>query len=99
MKRSVPRLSGHAKRVARAELIGLDCEVVQSPDAGLVGLRGEVVDETMHTLTLRIGGPGGRCVQVAKHAGTFRFAGDGDVVDIDGRAIRFRPEDRTKKVK
>lgn len=101
MKRSVPRLQGPAKSVARGELIGLHATVHDSPDAGIVGLSGDVVGETLHTLTLRVGGPGGRRVQLAKAACVFAFwAPDRDEpVLVDGRAIQFRPQDRTKKVR
>ncbi len=102
MKRSVPRLQGPAKALARGEFIGLHATVDDSPDAGLVGLSGTVVDETLHTLTLRPGGPGTRRVQVAKAACVFAFStpgSDREPVRVEGRAIQFRSQDRTKKVR
>lgn len=100
MKKKIPRLSGAAKAVARGELIFLPVEVVQASDAGLVGLQGTVVDETLHTLTVRVGDPGGRRVQVPKAGCTFRLTlPEGGTVDVEGRAIAFRSEDRTKKVR
>lgn len=95
MKRTVPKLSGAARKLAKAEIIGLSVKIATANDAGLVGLEGELVDETLHTVTLRIDGPGGRRVQVGKIATTFAF---GDIL-VDGAAIDFRSEDRTKKVK
>ena len=98
MKRTVPRLEGAAKQVGKGELIGRDCRVAKANDAGIVGLEGEVVDETLHTLTLRL--VSGRRVQLAKPGATFSFLGNqGDWIDVDGRAIEFRPEDRSKKVR
>lgn len=101
MKRTVPRLHGPAKAVARGELIGLHATVHDSPDEGIRGLSGDVVDESLHTLTLRVGGPGGRRVQVAKAACVFAFRAPGrdEPVLVEGRAIEFRPQDRTKKVR
>lgn len=101
MKRRVPRLSGAARNLARAELIGLECRVAASGDAGIVGLAGEVVDETLHTITLRVGGAGGRRVQLAKVGTTFalRPQPERDWIEVDGAAIEFRPTDRTKKVR
>jgi ribonuclease P protein subunit POP4 len=100
MKRHVPRLGGRAAAFAKTELVGLEAAVVRSTDPGLVGLHGVVVDETLHTLTLRTGSPGGRRVQVAKAACTFAFQVPGqDPVVVEGRAIEFRSEDRTKKVR
>ncbi len=97
MKRTVPRLEGAARTVAKGELVGLPVEVVESPDAGIVGLTGRVVDETLRTLTIRRSD--GREMQLAKAACTFRFQSEQGAVDVPGRAIEFRPEDRTKKVK
>lgn len=101
MKRRVPRLDGIAKKLAKGELIGLEARIAKANDDGLVGLRGELVDETLHTLTLRIGGPGGRRMQLAKSGTTWevRTSPERDWVRIDGRAIGFRPADRTKKVR
>ncbi len=99
MKRSVPRLAGAAKAFARSELIGSQATIVASPDPTLVGLGGRVVDETLRTLVID---RGDRRVRVAKAACTFEFrAPDSDrgPVRVDGRAIEFRPEDRTKKVR
>lgn len=97
MKRTVPRLDGPAKAVARGELIGLEARVAASGDAGLVGLAGTVVDETLRTFTLRR--PDGRQVRVGKQGSTFEFATANGPVAIDGAALEFRPEDRTKKVR
>lgn len=97
MKRTVPRLEGPARAVARGELIGLAAVVVASGDPGLVGLSGEVVDETLRTLSLRRGD--GRVVRLGKRGATFEFATATGPVRIDGAAIEFRPEDRTKKVR
>ncbi|MGB0653293.1 MAG: ribonuclease P protein component 1 [Thermoplasmatota archaeon] len=100
MKRSVPRLAGPAKAFARSELVGKTATVVASPDDGILGLSGQVVDETLHTLVVRT--VVGRRIRLAKAACTFEFQTPGsgrDPVRVDGRAIGFRSEDRTKKVR
>jgi ribonuclease P protein subunit POP4 len=98
VKRTVPRLDGAAKMLGKGELIGLQCAIQKANDAGIVGLTGEVVDETLHTLTLRLAA--GRRVQLAKSGSVFSFLGNqGNWISIEGRAIEFRPEDRPKKVK
>lgn len=101
MKRQVPRLSGEAKRIAKGELIGLTAKVSTSSDKALEGLQGDVVDETLHTLTIRTGGPGGRRFQVPKAGNVFAFHDirTGAWVDVEGRAIVYRSWDRTKKVR
>ena len=97
MKRTVPRLEGPAKAVARGELIGLAASVVESADKGLVGLAGTVVDETLRTISLRRAD--GRIVRVGKRESTFEFATAKGPVRVVGAAMEFRPEDRTKKVR
>jgi ribonuclease P protein subunit POP4 len=97
VKRTVPRLDGPAKAVARGELIGLAAAIVESADKGLVGLAGEVVDETLRTLSLRRAD--GTIVRVGKRESTFEFATAKGTVRVVGAAMEFRPEDRTKKVR
>src|SRR5947209_7024858 len=100
MKRTVPRLSGPARAYARSELIGLDARVAASTDPQSVGVAGTLVDETLRTVTLRVGGAGGRRLRLSKAAVTLEFRRPGqDPVRVEGRAIEFRPEDRTKKVR
>ena len=98
--------------VARHELIGLEVEV-RSAHAGWNGLSGKVVDETKHTFLVetasgsvdadeasagRVRKPG-RELLVPKAGQGFVFrVGDSSFV-IRGDEIRFRPEDRTKKVR
>ncbi|MHB1261222.1 MAG: ribonuclease P protein component 1 [Thermoplasmatota archaeon] len=97
MKRTVPRLEGPAKALARGELIGLTASIVDSTDRGLAGLAGEVVDETLRTLSLRRAD--GRVVRVGKRESTFEFTTDKGPVRVVGAGMEFRPEDRTKKVR
>lgn len=97
MKRTVPRLDGSARTIARGELIGLPVRVAAANDAGLVGLSGTVVDETLRTLTVRRGD--GRESVLSKEGSTFEFTTPQGKVTVVGGAIVFRPEDRTKKVR
>lgn len=97
MKRTVPRLEGPARSVARGELIGLPVRITAASDAGLVGLSGTVIDETLRTLTIRR--DDGRESRISKPGTTFEFTTPKGKVTVDGRAIEFRPEDRTKKVR
>lgn len=97
MKRTVPRVDGPARTIARGELIGLPVRVAAANDAGLVGLSGTVIDETLRTLTVRR--EDGRESRLSKTGTTFEFATKQGPVRIEGAAIEFRPEDRTKKVR
>lgn len=76
------------ENLPRHELIGLECEVVESEDEGQVGISGEVLDETQSML--RIGDK-----EVEKETGVFRFTlPSGEKVKVDGSLINKRPEER-----
>jgi len=85
------------RNLAKHELIGLPVRVVRSADRSLDGVSGRVVDETRNMLVLRRDGDG-RQLRVAKELCTFRFGlPGGRTAELDGSAIRFRPEDRVKR--
>ncbi|MCU0859816.1 MAG: ribonuclease P protein subunit [Thermoplasmata archaeon] len=80
----------------RREFIGLEVEVLASTCDGYVGLKGRVVDETRNMLTVETGG---RERAVPKDCCEFRFVEGGRAHVVSGKDIRFRPEDRIKKVR
>jgi ribonuclease P protein subunit POP4 len=84
------------RNILRHELIGLEAEVIDSPNKCLVGIKGLILDETRNTLLL--GEPGGSKKRVLKHLAVFRIKlPDGTVVRVDGRVLVGAPEDRLKK--
>ncbi len=86
-----------AKNLLYSTFIGLEAEIANSSQRGLIGLRGKVVDETKNMIVIE--NEGGRAVSVPKNSSTFRFiCEDGEKVDVDGRDIQFRPHERPKKV-
>jgi RNase P/RNase MRP subunit p29 len=97
VKRTVPRLDGAARSIARGELIGLPVRVAAANDAGIVGLSGTVIDETLRTITVRR--VDGRESRLSKTGTTFEFTTATGKAVVQGAAIEFRPEDRTKKVR
>lgn len=82
--------------LARAEFIGLQVQVIDASDPGLIGISGRVVDETKNTLVIRTSH---KEVVVPKRIATFRFTFKDEEVDLRGSVIAFRPEDRPKKVR
>jgi len=76
------------------EWIGLEVEVVDSPNPSEIGIRGIVVDETMRTLKIKTEKG---LKTVAKKGRTFRVRFGGKVLRVKGDLIAFRPEDRIKK--
>lgn len=77
------------------ELIGLRVKVVNSTHQGYVGITGRVLDETMNMLYIET--PKG-VKAVPKEVSTFLFTlPSGELVEVEGWAIKARPEDRVKR--
>ena len=84
------------QNVFRHELIGLKVEVALSYHVGFKGIKGKVVDETRNTI--KIEDDEGNEKTVPKKAVTFHFKlPDGKKVEIEGKILVARPEDRIKK--
>ena len=81
--------------IVQHEFIGLEAKVARSSNPHLVGIAGKVFDETRNTFTIL---HGDRRKVIVKDTAAFEFAlPDGAVVEIDGKVIMGRPEDRLKK--
>jgi ribonuclease P protein subunit POP4 len=78
----------------RHELIGLVVEIYDSTDPTLKSLKGRIVDESKQTLLIEVGGKRKR---VTKSICKFRFQLDSKVVEVSGKAVLGRPQDRIKK--
>ncbi len=84
----------NARNIARHELIGLEVEITRSNDPTLKDLKGRIVDETKNTLTIEAGG---KRKIVPKGICTFRIKLESDRVEVSGKALVSRPEDRIKR--
>ena len=80
--------------ITRHELIGLAIEVVKSSSRSLIGKKGVIVDETRNTLTIR---HKGKLTKLPKAAIVFKTEIGGKQVEVEGKSIVGRPEDRLKK--
>jgi len=81
--------------IVQDEFIGFEAKVVKSSNSDVVGISGKVVDETRNTFTILQ--DGARKV-VVKDTSVFDFVlSDGTVVEIDGKVVMGRPEDRIKR--
>ncbi|MEM2281025.1 MAG: ribonuclease P protein component 1 [Candidatus Bathyarchaeia archaeon] len=81
--------------IIRYEFIGTEAKVAKSINPACTGLKGKVIDETRNTFTIFHEGKGR---MVVKEASVFHFKfPDGTVVEIDGKLLVGRPEDRLKK--
>ena len=81
--------------IVQREFIGFEAKVVKSSNPDLVGLEGKVVDETRNTFTIL---QNGEEKVVIKDTAVFHFMmSDGTVIEVDGKVIVGRSEDRMKK--
>ena len=81
--------------IIRCEFIGTDARVARSSHRRNVGMYGKVVDETRNTFTIF---QEGKKKTVAKDASVFQFKfADRTIVEVNGRLLMGRPEDRLKK--
>ena len=81
--------------IVQYEFIGLETKVVKSSNPDVVGITGRVDDETRNTLAIL---HDGEKKVVIKDTAVFEFLmPNGTVVEIDGKVIIGRPEDRLKK--
>jgi ribonuclease P protein subunit POP4 len=81
--------------IVRYEFIGTNAVVAQSLHRDYVGLGGQVIGESKNTFTFR---SEGKAKSVLKEAAVFDFTfNDGTIVEIDGKLLVGRSEDRLKK--
>lgn len=81
----------------RGEILGAGVVVEQAP--GVVGLpwSGEIVDETLHTLLVRLPGRA-RPRRISKTGLSGTILLGGRQLPLRGDTLRVRPEDRTKRL-
>ncbi|MGB9978360.1 ribonuclease P protein component 1 [Methanobacterium sp.] len=83
------------KNIFRHELIGLPVKVAYSTHDEFIGIEGKVVDETKNTI--RIETDNSEKI-IPKRVATFHFyLPDGNIIELEGKIIIARPEDRIKK--
>ncbi|HIE15036.1 TPA: ribonuclease P protein subunit [Candidatus Bathyarchaeota archaeon] len=81
--------------ILKQEFIGLAAKVVRSRNSFYEGINGKVIDETKNTLTIL---HRGKKKVIVKEISLFHFTlPDGTVIEVDGKSIVGRPEDRLKK--
>lgn len=74
----------------------MQAKVVKSRNFNYLGVRGGIVDETKNTLLIL--NSRGRRVRVPKRECIFWIeVPEGEVIEVDGKLIAYRPEDRVKR--
>lgn len=85
------------ENLLRHELIGLEVRVVNCSDPSLLGVRGKVIDETKEMLVIELNG---KAKSVPKSTSSFLMTlPGGEEVEVNGRRIVGRSEDRVKKAR
>lgn len=81
--------------ILKNEFIGLNAKVVNSSNPNVVGIEGKVINETRNTFVIT---HGNKNKIIAKNTTVFHFTlSNGTTVEINGKTIVGRPEDRIKK--
>jgi len=81
--------------VIRYEFVGAEGKVSRSTHQDYVGVGGKVIRETKNTFVFQ---NAGKTKSVIKESAVFNFKfDDGTVVEIDGKLLVGRSEDRLKK--
>ncbi len=81
--------------ILQQEFIGLNAKVVKSSNPNCVGIEGKVINETQNTFVIT---HKSKNKTIVKETSFFHFTlSDGTVVEINGKALVGRPEDRIKK--
>jgi len=88
------KFTDNERRIIMGELIGEEITVKRSSQRNLVGMRGRIIDETLKMLTID---RGEKEIRIPKKDCVFEFRVSGKSVEIDGRKLMYRPEDRIKK--
>ncbi len=77
------------------DLIGLNAKVASSSNSDCTNITGRVLEETRNTITVL---HRNKKKIVVKDAAVFHFTlSDGTIVEVDGKVIVGRPEDRIKR--
>ncbi|MBS7639248.1 MAG: ribonuclease P protein subunit [Candidatus Bathyarchaeia archaeon] len=82
--------------ILQDEFIGLEVKVVRSTNPSCIGLSGRVIDETKNTF--KILSRDGEKVLIKENC-IFHFTlPDKTVIEVDGKVLIGRPEDRVKRI-
>jgi ribonuclease P protein subunit POP4 len=80
--------------ITKNEFIGLDLRILKSHNKQLIGMSGRIIDETRNTLMLR---QGSKIIRIPKDIVRLNMSIPfGKMIEVDGRSIVARPEDRIK---
>ena len=79
----------NAKKLLRAELIGLEARIIDSRNKHNIGIKGKITDETKNTLRI------GEKIILKKDV-TIEIKTDDQNITIEGKKLLKSPEERLK---
>jgi len=82
-----------SKEIVRGELIGLSIEIVDAKNKSLIGIRGKIIDETKSMIVIK----SNKIKKLIKSQIRMKIKMKDKMIEIDGKEIVGRPEDRIKK--
>jgi len=85
-----------AKNLIQHEIIGLETTVSRAKNKSMEGIKGKITDETQNTVTVQ---SGNKTRKLLKEQITLTFTINGKAVDVEGKYLVGRPEERTKNEK
>ena len=82
-----------AENILSHEIIGLEAKIVESSNSQIIGLNGTVVYETksMFTINTKEG-----FKKIPKNWNKWKFTLNDNFVEIDGKSLTKRPQDRLR---
>jgi ribonuclease P protein subunit POP4 len=82
------------KGLVRSELIGLNIKIIESENKFNKGIKGKIIDETKNMFEIKTKETRKKII---KDQCVFEFIIKGEKIQIDGKSLTKRPEERIKQ--
>ena len=82
------------KELGRSELIGLNIKIIESENKFNKGIKGKIIDETKNMFEIKTKETRKKII---KDQCVFEFIIKGEKIQIDGKSLTKRPEERIKQ--
>ena len=82
------------KELGRSELIGLNMKIIESENKFNKGIKGKIIDETKNMFEIKTKETRKKII---KDQCVFEFIIKGEKIQIDGKSLTKRPEERIKQ--
>ena len=82
------------RHIARYELIGLEVEVIDSKNKSNIGIKGNILDETKHTIVVE---HKNKRKRLLKNNITLKIKKNNQTITLPGKKLSGRPKERITK--